>query len=85
MVVADSFLGGSEVGDLDAWPSLLGMLTKNNYLNFGVDGYGVDQINLNAVILAEKMPRLDGLIMGYLLPSDLQRIGFVSYGKDKPF
>ncbi len=45
MVLGDSFTFGFELGDSDAWPALLqGLDARLQVLNFGVCGYGTDQM-----------------------------------------
>jgi len=84
LAVGDSFTAGSEVVDEDSWPAQLERLTGQRVFNAAVGGYGADQ----SIMAAERLlpllkPKV--VLVGMLVPDDVQRVGYSMYGKPKPF
>jgi hypothetical protein len=83
LAVGDSFAAGSEVVDEQSWPAQLEAMVGRPVLNGGVGGYGSDQIIMRAEqLLPVVKPKV--LLVG-MLESDIDRSGFSSYGKPKPY
>jgi hypothetical protein len=84
LAVGDSFTAGSEVGDAESWPALLEQKLGVRVFNAGVGGYGTDQTILNAERLIPIL-KPKTLLIGILLPDDVQRTGYSEYGRPKPY
>ena len=72
LVVGDSFTYGSWADDTEVWPALLESLdTEINLLNFGVAGYGVDQMSLMLEMQIEEFE--PDLVIVAFISDDLHR------------
>lgn len=72
VIVGDSFVFGSENGDLDTIPAHLNeLLTNAECINLGVPGYGIDQAYLN--YLKNGSPLDPDVLLYCVLPADFER------------
>lgn len=83
LAVGDSFVVGSEVINVDTWPSQLERLIRIEVLNAGVGGYGFDQSFLRAATLLS-LVRPRHVLLG-VLADDIERMRFTHYGAPKPY
>lgn len=82
LILGDSFTFGDEVNDEDVYPHLLQQrLPEAEVLNFGVHGFGHDQM---LILLREQGPRLrpDVVVLGYVRPDEERNVlSFRDYAK----
>ncbi len=72
LVVGDSFTYGSWADDTEVWPTLLeGLDPEINLLNFGVAGFGVDQMSLMLEMQIEEFA--PDLVVAAFISDDLHR------------
>ena len=72
LVVGDSFTYGSWADDTEVWPTLLeGLDPEINLLNFGVAGFGVDQMSLMLEMQIEEFA--PDLVIAAFISDDLHR------------
>jgi len=84
LAVGDSFTAGSEVVDEETWPAQLERMIDRPVINGGAGGYGLDQIVLNVErLLPIVRPKV--VVVGLLVPDDVQRVGYSVYGRPKPY
>jgi len=85
LLVGDSFGGGSEVNDADAWPARLENMVGTRVLNAAVGGYGVDQTVLHAEDLVQRLkPRMLLVETNLAFGISLNRMSIYS-GAPKPY
>ncbi len=83
-IIGDSFTFGHDAGDDQTYPYILQQhLTQTEIMNFGVSGYGLDQILLS---LKQKVSlyKPDLVVLGFVYADDYRGLVSFRFGRSKP-